>query len=57
MLTTSGTYPCSFVTQIFHDGQPSHVGDRKIFEVMTSTLPNGTLGAVASLLVANPLFS
>jgi hypothetical protein len=29
---------------------PSHGGDRKIFEVMTSTLPKGTLGSVASLL-------
>jgi hypothetical protein len=27
-------------------------GDRKIFEVMTSTLPKGTLGSVASLLAA-----
>ena len=27
-LTTSGTYPWSFVTQIFHNGQPSHGGDR-----------------------------
>jgi len=34
---TSGTYPWSFVTQIFHNGQPSHGGDRKTFEVMTST--------------------
>ena len=33
MLTTSGTYPWSFVTQIFHNGQPSHGGDRKISEV------------------------
>jgi hypothetical protein len=40
------------VTQIFHNGQPSHCGDRKIFEVMTSTLPKRTLGLVASLLVA-----
>jgi hypothetical protein len=30
---TSGTYPWSFVTQIFHSGQPSHGGDRKAFEV------------------------
>ena len=37
VLTTSGTYPWSLVTQIFHNGQPSHGGDRKIFEVMTST--------------------
>jgi hypothetical protein len=40
------------VTQIFHNGQPSHGGDRKIFEVMTSTLPKGNLGSVASLLAA-----
>jgi hypothetical protein len=36
VLTTSGTYPWSLVTRIFHNGQPSHGGDRKIFEVMTS---------------------
>jgi hypothetical protein len=40
------------VTQIFQNGQASHGGDRKIFEVMTSTLPKGTLGSVASLLGA-----
>ena len=34
---TSGTYPWSFVTQIFHNDQPSCGGDRKTFEVMTST--------------------
>jgi len=34
---TSGTYPWSFVTQIFHNGQPNHDGERKTFEVMTST--------------------
>ena len=37
MLTTSGTYPRSFVTQIFHNSQPSHDDDRKTFKVMTST--------------------
>ena len=37
VITTSGTYPWSFVTHIFHNGQPSHGGDRKTFEVMTST--------------------
>jgi len=37
VFTTSGTYPWSFVTQIFHNGQPSRGGDRKTFEVMTST--------------------
>jgi len=34
---TIGTYPWSFVTQIFHNGQPSHGGVRKTFKVMTST--------------------
>jgi hypothetical protein len=29
-------YPWSFVTQIFLNGQSSHGGDRKSFEVMTS---------------------
>jgi len=52
VLTTSGTYPGSFVTQIFHNGQPSHGGDRKPFAVKTSTLPIGNLGSVASLLAA-----
>jgi hypothetical protein len=37
LLTTSGTYPWSFVTQIFHNGQPGRGADRKTFEVMTST--------------------
>ena len=40
MFTTSGTYPWSFVTHIFYNGQPSHGGVRKTFEVMTSTLPS-----------------
>jgi hypothetical protein len=31
---------------------PSHGGDRKLFEVMTSTFPKGTLSSVASLLAA-----
>ena len=53
-VSTSGTYPWSFVTQIFHNGQPSHGDDRKIFKVMTSTLPKGTLGSVASLLATTP---
>ena len=53
---TSGTYPWSFVTQTFHNGQPSHGGDRKIFEVMTSTLPKGTLASqlAATLYQGNP---
>ena len=53
MFTTSETYPWSFVTQIFHSGQPSHGVDRKIFEVMSSTLPKGIIGSVASMLAAN----
>jgi hypothetical protein len=51
-VTTSGTYPLSFVTEILHSGQPGHGSDRKTFEVTTSTLPRGTLGSVASLLMA-----
>jgi hypothetical protein len=39
VLTTSGTYRWSIVTQIFRNGQPTHGGDRKTFEVMTSTQP------------------
>jgi len=31
------TYTWSFVTQIFHNGQPSHGGDRKAFKMMIST--------------------
>ena len=36
----------------FHNGQPSHGGDRNTLELMTSTLPRETLGTVASLLAA-----
>jgi hypothetical protein len=36
VFTTGGTYPWSFVTQVY-SGQPDHGGDRKTFEVMTST--------------------
>ena len=32
VFTTSGTYPWSFVTQIFHNSQPSRGGDRKTFK-------------------------
>jgi len=51
VLTTSGTYPWSFVTQIFRNGDPTHGGDRKTFELMISTFPIGTLGSVSSLIV------
>jgi hypothetical protein len=37
VLTTNGTYPWSFPTQIFHSGQPSQGGDRTPSEVMIST--------------------
>jgi hypothetical protein len=53
VLTTSGVYPWLIVTQIFHNGQPSHGGDRKTFEVMTSTYPRGTLGSRASSFAAD----
>jgi hypothetical protein len=36
-----------------HNGQPSHDGDRNIFEVMTSPLQKRTLIAVASVLEAS----
>jgi hypothetical protein len=34
VFTTNGTYPWSCVTQICHNGQPSHGGDRTTFEVI-----------------------
>jgi len=37
VFTTSGTYPWPFVTQVFRNDQPSHRGDRKTVEVLTST--------------------
>ena len=40
-------------TQIFHNGQPSHGGNRSNFEVMTSSLPKGIIVSVASLLAAS----
>jgi hypothetical protein len=52
VFTTSGKYPWSFVTQIFHNGQPIYGGHRTNFEMMTSTLPKGTLVSVASLFAA-----
>ena len=36
VLATSGAYPLTFVTQIFHNGQPGRGCDRKTFEVMTN---------------------
>jgi hypothetical protein len=36
------------VTQIYHNGQPSHGGDRNIFEVMTSPLPTGYIPLIES---------
>jgi len=40
------------MTQIFHNGQPSHSGDHITFEVMTSTSLRGTLGLIVYLLAA-----
>jgi len=37
VLTSRGTYPWSFVIQIFRNGQQSHGGDRTTFEAMIST--------------------
>jgi hypothetical protein len=33
VFTTSETYPWSFVTQIFHSGQPSHGGDAITYQL------------------------
>jgi hypothetical protein len=33
---------------------PSHGGDRKAFDVMTLTLPLGTIGSIVYLLSATP---
>jgi hypothetical protein len=43
VLTTNGTYPWSFVTQIFHNVQPCHGGERKRFEIITPTSPRGII--------------
>jgi len=37
LITASGTYPWSFVTQIFRNDLPSYGDDRKTFELITST--------------------
>jgi hypothetical protein len=34
VFTINGRYLWSFVTQIFHNGQPRHGGDRTTFEVI-----------------------
>jgi len=57
VLTKSGTYPWSFVTQLFHNGQPSHGGDCKIFEVMTSTLPKGIIAGIFMHIVTSKILS
>jgi hypothetical protein len=36
VITTSGAYPWSFITQIFRDGKQSHGSDRKTFELTAS---------------------
>jgi hypothetical protein len=51
IVTKYGTYMWLFLTQMFRNGRknPEHGGDRKTFEVMTSTYPTGTFSSVASL--------
>ena len=34
VVTTSGTYPISFVKRLFHSGQPTRDGVREIYEGM-----------------------
>ena len=50
VITTTGTYQWSFVTQIFRNGSPTHGDHRKTSEVMTSTKPIETFDSLASLL-------
>jgi hypothetical protein len=54
VFTSSGTYPWSFVTQIFHNGQPSHDGDRKTFE---ASLVEQELLTLLEHLSSPPVFS
>jgi len=37
IIATSETYHWSFVTNISHNSQPSHDGNRKSFEMITTT--------------------
>jgi hypothetical protein len=41
VFTTSGTYPWSFVTQIFHNGQQSHGGNICIKQIAGTAKPSG----------------
>jgi hypothetical protein len=50
---TSGTYPWSFVTQIFHNGQPGRGGDRKTFDDFNLTKRNPWFSSF--LVSSNPL--
>jgi len=50
MFTTNGTYPWSFLTPIFYNGQSSHGGDRKTFEVMNCS--NNDLRLTLNTIVA-----
>ena len=42
------------MTQIFHNGQLRHGGDRKTFDAMTSIQPIVTLGSEALLIAYTP---
>ena len=44
VVMTYGTYPISFVKRLFHNGQPTRDGVRKIYEGLIATL-----GLIASL--------
>ena len=56
-MLTSGTYPWSFVMQMFHSDQPSHGGDRKTFEVMTLTYQRGNLNLQHNVCIIYSHFS
>jgi hypothetical protein len=43
VFTTNGTYPLSFVTQIFHNGQPRYDGDHEHFRSDEFNLSTNTV--------------
>jgi hypothetical protein len=55
VITTNETYQWSCVTQIFRNGQPSHSGDYKTIETMTSTYPLGNPWFWSFRVKSNPL--
>jgi hypothetical protein len=53
VFATSGTYSWSFVPHISNNSQTGHDGDRKSFEMMTSTSSIGIIGSIESFLATS----